>query len=77
MPLERGGDGQDVSFLLASDSIGTFPLKVPKQLPGCSPDIVYSNCALLNVGSGFVMCLVFQGETLTCLLLLCIIAALV
>lgn len=77
MPLECGRDGQDVSFLLASDSISTFPLKAPKQLPGCSPDIVDSNCDLLNVGSGFVMCLVFQSETLTRLLLLCIIAALV
>lgn len=55
MPLEHG----DVGFLLASDSIGTFPLKVPKQFPGCSPDTVCSNCDLLNVGSGFIMCLVF------------------
>lgn len=76
MPLECGGDGQDVGFLLASDSIGTFPLKVPKQFPGCSPDIVYSNCDLLNVGSGFIVCLVLQGETLTRPPLLRIIAAL-
>lgn len=76
MPLEHGGGGQDVGFLLASDSIGTFPLKVPKQFPGCSPDTVCSNCDLLNVGSGFIMCLVFRGETLTRLLLLCIVAAL-